>query len=216
MSKPYVRISTEAATHLFEVETAEAALDAFARQAGYRDHAELAKTLGQTPDQAADDLFIEHVTAADLIKEVVDKALASDVVEDGAEEPFTDAFNWADWCVEGSDGDAVRDLAKKHGLEPAHLVGALHKALRGRDLADINAPFGAPSVERVNEIANDIFPAVMESVRGGSDLDSWTGEEAIDAYAEGSEWEEEINIPALRAAVAARLDADLARQRAED
>ncbi|SFU94238.1 MULTISPECIES: hypothetical protein [unclassified Methylobacterium] len=212
----YIRIDTEAATYLFEAETVPEALDAFAHRADYRDYAELARTLGKTVEQAEADLTIAHVTAADIVRDIAAEAMASDAVEDGAEEPFTDVFNWADWCVEGSDGDAVRELAKTHGLEPAYLIDALHKALRDRDLADINAPFGAPSVERVNQIANDIFPAVMESVRGGSELDSWTGEEAIDAYAEGSEWEEEISIPALRAAVAARLDADLARQRAEE
>jgi hypothetical protein len=66
------------------------------------------------------------------------------------------------------------------------------------------------------EIAEDILEAVGESIDGGSELGGWTGEGAIDAYAEGSDWEDDVNDrPALRTAVAARIDATLAEWRAE-
>ncbi|MCY1645004.1 hypothetical protein [Methylorubrum sp. SL192] len=70
--------------------------------------------------------------------------------------------------------------------------------------------------EEAVEIAADILKAVGESVDGGSDLSGWNGEEAIDAYAEGSSWADDVESrPALRKAVAAAIDAELATWRAQ-
>lgn len=216
----YTRISTEAATSLYETEDRDVAIASFARAAGF---AELADVLGETTEEAEADLDIDTVSAADVVSPLLDRALESDAVEDGAEVPFASAEAWADWCLEGADGDAIRAFAKLHGVDASPLVEAARDELSRCDLDAINAPFAEPDEPstyrvhdyRVHEIANDILPAVQESIIGGSELDGWTGEEAIDAYAEGSEWEEEIENPALRKAVAARLDADLARMREE-
>ncbi len=211
----YVRIDTPAASHIFEVETIEEALAGFARAAGYGSFAELAGTLGETVEKAQADLSIEHVTAADIIRDIADEAAKADVIEGGAEEPFRSVASWVRWCVEGSDGDAVRDLAKLHGLDLRPLLDALEDELGKVELSDINAPFGGPDAQRVAAISDDILAAVQESILGGSELESWTGGNAIDAYAEGSDWAEEIKWPALREAVAARIDADLAEMRAD-
>ncbi|KNY22653.1 hypothetical protein [Methylobacterium sp. ARG-1] len=142
MSNSYVRISTEAADHIFEVETFSEARDAFARQAGCRDYAELARTLGQTVDEAEADLIINYVSAADVVRGIADEALASDPADDGADR-FATSEDWADWCIKGQDGDAVRSLAELHGLDAAPLVKALRDILSERDLAAINAGFAA-------------------------------------------------------------------------
>ncbi|MBK3403252.1 hypothetical protein H0176_24175 [Methylorubrum populi] len=66
------------------------------------------------------------------------------------------------------------------------------------------------------EIAADILKSVGESIDGGSELSGWTGEEAIDAYSEGSDWADDVESrPALRKAVAAAVDAELADWRAQ-
>ncbi|AWV14790.1 hypothetical protein A3862_04145 [Methylobacterium sp. XJLW] len=142
MSKSYVRISTQADDHFFEVETKEAALAEFARCAGYDSYAELADTIGKTPDEAMADLVIDHVSAADIVRDIANEALASDPAEDGVD-PFASARDWADWCIKGEDGDVVHSLAQLHGLDADPLVKALRDILSERDLAAINAGFAA-------------------------------------------------------------------------
>lgn len=69
--------------------------------------------------------------------------------------------------------------------------------------------------EEAVEIAKEILEAVGESINGGSELSGWNGEEAIDAYSEGSDWADDVDSrPALRKAVAAAVDAELADWRA--
>lgn len=138
----YVRIDTPAASQAFEVETVEEALAGYARAAGYGSYAELASTLGKTVEEAKANLSIEHVTAADIIRDIADEAMASDPSEDGADR-FASAREWADWCVAGQDGDAVLALARAQGLDETPLLAALRQILSERDLAGINAAFDA-------------------------------------------------------------------------
>ncbi|GAA0261063.1 hypothetical protein LNAOJCKE_4079 [Methylorubrum aminovorans] len=66
------------------------------------------------------------------------------------------------------------------------------------------------------DIAEEILGVVGESIDNGSSLDSWTGENAIDAYAEDADWSDDVEArPALRKAVAAAIDAELADWRAQ-
>lgn len=136
----YIRIDTPAASQVFEVETVEQALAGYARAAGYGSYAELADSLGKTVEEAKGDLAIEYVTAADVVRDIADEALASDPSEDGADR-FASAREWADWCLAGQDGDGVRALAKVQRLDETPLLAALRKILAERDLADINAGF---------------------------------------------------------------------------
>lgn len=138
----YIRIDTPAASQVFEVETIEQALDGYARSAGYGSYAELADSLGKTVEEAKGDLAIEYVTAADVVRDIADEALASDPSEDGAGR-FASAREWADWCLAGQDGDGVRALARVQRLDETPLLAALRKILAKRDLADINAGRGA-------------------------------------------------------------------------
>jgi hypothetical protein len=55
------QICTPAYSFLFAVHTEEEALDAFARNAGHRDYAEVAATLGKTVDEAKADLVITRI-----------------------------------------------------------------------------------------------------------------------------------------------------------
>ncbi|MEE7440904.1 hypothetical protein [Methylobacterium oryzae] len=60
LTRSTYRIHTEAYVSTHRVATEEEALDEYARDAGYRDYAELADTLGKTVEEAKADLTIEY------------------------------------------------------------------------------------------------------------------------------------------------------------
>ncbi|CAA2155742.1 hypothetical protein MBRA_01372 [Methylobacterium brachiatum] len=64
-----IRISTETFASTYTVATEAEALDAFARDAGYRDYAELADTLGKTVDEAKQDIGIEWLKDVRVLAE---------------------------------------------------------------------------------------------------------------------------------------------------
>ncbi len=130
-----------------------------------------------------------------------------------------------------TEAEALADVAK-WGDRPANEIWAVLPATKAlyEDVRDNGTPrsfywhtleFGAIELQCTMdeydavEIAEDILKAVGESIDGGSELSGWTGEEAIDAYSEGADWEDEVSVrPSLRKAVAARIDAELAEWRA--
>lgn len=71
---PVYRIHTQGSMSKHLVATEEEALDAFARDAGYRDYAELADSLGKTIDEARADLVIERRESIEEIAERARKA----------------------------------------------------------------------------------------------------------------------------------------------
>lgn len=141
MTQLYTRISTTAATSIFETERRDEAIAAFARAAGYASYGELADALGKSREEAEAELSIDIVSAADVVEPLLERALKSDAVEDGAETPFASAEAWAAWCLEGADGDAIRQFAAQHGLDASPLIEAARDELSRCDLEAINQPF---------------------------------------------------------------------------
>lgn len=164
----YVRIDNPQFTQIFETADIDEALDRHARIGGAADFGELAADRGKTVDEAKDELSFAVVDAGDIVAEIAAEALDSDVIDGGAETPFRSTRDWADWCIKGSDGDAVRALTRLHDLDVAPLIGALREALSERDLDSINQPFLDRAKEAVREAEN--LEGVRQALMGVHEL----------------------------------------------
>ncbi|SEO94155.1 hypothetical protein SAMN04487843_105115 [Methylobacterium sp. ap11] len=175
----YVRIDNPQYTHLFETADIGEALDRAAQAGGAASFEASAETAGKTVDEARGELDIAVVGAADVVADIAAEALDSDALAGGAETPFASARDWADWCIEGSDGDAVRALAHLHDLDVDPLVGALREALSERDLDDINKPFLDRAKEAVREAESldELRSALMgvHELIGDDGMRAWFG-----------------------------------------
>lgn len=174
---PYVRISTPEVSYVFEADSTPEALDLFAVKAGYDDFEDLAKAYGRNIDDAEAHLTIHHPDADELIEEIVDEAMASNILEDWARAPFRTVEAWVAWCVDGKDGDAARAIAAKHGIDASELVDALRQALSKRELSDINLPFEKVARDMVStsDTIREVRDALMEvhAVIGDEGMAAW-------------------------------------------
>jgi hypothetical protein len=180
----YVRIDNPQFTHFFETIDIDEALDLHAQVGGAASFEALAETVGKTVDEAKDGLNISVVDPADVVAEIAAEALDSDALTGGAETPFRSARDWADWCIEGSDGDAVRTLAQLHDLDVDPLMTALREALSERDLDDINRPFldRAKDAVREAESLEELRSALMgvHELIGDGGMRAWFGRSFAD------------------------------------
>jgi len=164
----YVRIETLQFTHFFETTDVDEALDRHARIGGAVSFEAAAYDLGKTVEEAKEGLGIDVVDPADVVADIVAEALDSDVLDGSAETPFASAREWADWCCCGSDGEAVRALARLHNLDVDPLMDALHKALHERSLDDVNRPFLDRAKDAVREAES--LEGVRQALMGVHDL----------------------------------------------
>lgn len=149
MSKNFVRVSTEAAEYVFEVDTKEAALAAFAKSAGYCDYAELASTLGKTVDEACAELSVEHLNASEVVTTLAERAAAApslmrlwDAVED-----YVEACREHGYDVEGGVLD-LDDLPSYGGEYPGMFPVPVRDDALFRSWDETHLLIERPSAER--------------------------------------------------------------------
>lgn len=136
------RVSTQANTSYYAVETEQQARDAHAVDAGYRDAADVAHELGMSEDRADADLIVTEVALTDVVRPILDLAMEGGVRGQGAEDPFQSLPDWADWCLAGDTGESVRDWANLHKIDLVEVRAAVREELiRLGDLDEINEPF---------------------------------------------------------------------------
>lgn len=188
MTEKLIRISTDAASYVYDVQTETEAFKAFAVEAGYKDYADLSTVLGMSVEQAKKQCVVEFVTLREALFEIIDEALESDIKKDGAENPFRSADDWARWCMDGATGDQTKAFAKGAGIDLDDARRTVENALRERDLDDINDPFA----EVIDEAElQEAFSEVEAGLNGVTEdiRDSWVKEDVafdakqyVDAY----------------------------------